>query len=285
MTDILTWVNGAWHEGNTPVAGPRSNGLWLAATAFDGARAFDGVCPDLDRHAARLVESARLLGLTPVLTGPEIEELAWEGVRRFPPGTELYISPMVFADGGFVVPDPDSTRFAMSLYRLPLPRPGDGFSACLSSYRRPALDMAPTRAKASCLYPNVARVEREARERGFGTAVVRDANGAVAEFAHTNLFLVKAGVVYTPAINGTFLNGITRRRVIQLLREDGYTVEETTLLPEDLATADELFATGNYAKVMPCRQYEDRVFDGAPVADRARRLYWHFARTGHGQPL
>ena len=111
---------------------------------------------------------------------------------------------MFYADGGFIVPDPATTRFALSLYAIEMGEPA-GFSACLSTYRRPARDMAPTEAKASCLYPNTARVVREAAEKGYDTGVVLDANGNVAEFAYANLFFVRDEVVYTPAPNGTFL--------------------------------------------------------------------------------
>ena len=89
--------------------------------------------------------------------------------------------------------------------------------------------MAPTGAKASCLYPNVARSVGEAQEKGFEVGVVLDPSGNVAEFSYSNLFMVKDGVVSTPVINGTFLNGITRQRVIKLLRDDGFEVVERTI--------------------------------------------------------
>jgi hypothetical protein len=89
--------------------------------------------------------------------------------------------------------------------------------------------MAPTDAKASALYANTARALRDAKARGFDNAVLLDAAGNVAEFATSNLFLVTAdGAVVTPALNGTFLAGITRARVIALLADAGVKVEERT---------------------------------------------------------
>ncbi len=184
-----------------------------------------------------------------------------------------------YAENGFIMPDPVSTRFVLTVYESALPA-ADGFSACLSSYRRPAPDMAPTRAKASCLYPNVARCVAEAGEKGFDTAVVLDPDGNVAEFAYANLFMVLDGVVLTPAPNGTFLDGITRQRVIALLREAGLTVRQRTIAFEDLLDADELFGTGNYYKVAPCVRLEDRDLEAGPVYRRARELYFAFARGG-----
>ncbi len=278
-----TFIDGRWHAGSPNILGAHSHAVWLASVVFDGARAFSGVAPDLDRHSARLVESAHILGLKPMLTAAEIQALAWEGIERFPSDAELYICPMFYAADGFVVPDPESTQFVLSVYESPLPTP-TGFSACLSSFRRPARDMAPTEAKASCLYPNVARVSREAKDRGFDTAVVRDPNNNVAEFAFTNLFLAKDGAVHTPAPNGTFLNGITRQRIIALLRADGIEVVERAIDFREVVAADELFASGNYAKVQPCTRIETRGLEPGPVYHRARRLYfdWALAQASGG---
>lgn len=274
----ITYADGQWHQGNPPMLGPRDHAVWLSSVVFDGARAIQGRVPDLDLHCARAVRSAQLLGLAPSVTADDIEALAREAVAKFPADAELYICPMFYAKSGFIVPDAASTQFVLSVYPSALPAP-DGFSACVSSYRRPARDMAPTEAKASCLYPNVARCVREATERGFDTAVVRDPNGNVAEFAYTNLFFAKGGQVTTPAINGTFLNGITRQRVIQLLRDDGVDVVERAVSVDELKDADEVFATGNYAKVYPCTRLEDRTLAPGPFHDKARALYFAYADT------
>jgi branched-chain amino acid aminotransferase len=91
--------------------------------------------------------------------------------------------------------------------------------------------------------------------------------------------MAKDGVVYTPAANGTFLAGITRRRVIALLRETGITVVERSLKYDDFQTADEIFSTGNYSKVVPVAKIEDRVLAPGPIFTRARELYWEFAHS------
>jgi branched-chain amino acid aminotransferase len=89
-------------------------------------------------------------------------------------------------------------------------------------------------------------------------------------------------VVKTPAINGTFLNGITRQRVIKLLRADGVEVQETTLTYADFLNADEIFSSGNYAKVMPVLKIDDRTLQPGPFYTKARRLYWEFAHESGG---
>lgn len=272
----LSWINGEWVAGNPAIVGPMSHALWMSSVVFDGARAFGGVMPDLDLHCARVIRSAEALGLEPMLTAGEIAELAWDGVRRFSRQAELYVRPMFYAEEGFVSADPQSTRFVLTIHEAPLPVP-TGFSACLSSYHRPTPSSAPTMAKASCLYPNASLALTEAKKRGFQQAIMLDMLGNVAEFATSNLFIARNGVVRTPVPNGCFLNGITRQRVIALLRADGLTVEEVTLTPDDVLNADEVFSTGNYAKVGPVTRVEDREFSIGPVASRARALYWEYA--------
>ena len=112
----LSFIDGEWREGNPPIIGPMTNAAWMASVVFDGARAFAGAAPDLDRHAARTVRSARALGLEPKVTAREIEELAWQGIEKFPEGAELYIRPMFFAEEGFVVPAPESTRSMLRVH-------------------------------------------------------------------------------------------------------------------------------------------------------------------------
>lgn len=273
-----TYVDGTWHEGNPKVMGPLTQAAWLCASVFDGARAFDGCTPDLDRHCRRVVRSARALSLKPTVSPEEIEALAREGVAKFPKGAELYIRPMFFAENGGVEPDPDSTRFLIAVYDSPMPKP-NGFSACFSKFRRPSAEVAPTDAKAGCLYPNSARAQLDARARGFDAAVMLDMNGNVAEFATSNLFIGMDGSVHTPVLNGTFLAGITRQRVIDLLRDAGVPVHERTITAEEVLHADELFSSGNYAKVVPAARIEGRDLQPGPLYRRARDLYWEFARS------
>jgi branched-chain amino acid aminotransferase len=208
-------------------------------------------------------------------------DLVANGIKRFDKDAALYVRPMYWAERSgplLVAPDPHSTRWCLTLYEAPM-RPPEGFSVTSSRYRRPTHETMPVDAKAGCLYPNNARALIDAQARGFGNCVVCDMLGNVAELATANVFLAKDGVVLTPAPNGTFLNGITRQRVIRLLRDDGVTVIEGTLSYRDLQTADELFSTGNYSKVMPITRIDDRSLQPGPLYRKARELYWAFAHA------
>ncbi len=92
--------------------------------------------------------------------------------------------------------------------------------------------------------------------------------------------MVKDGVVKTPALNGTFLAGVTRRRTLELLRGAGVPVEETTLRVSDFMDADEIFSTGNNSKIVAVNRIENRELQPGPMMYKARKLYWDWA---HGK--
>lgn len=106
-----------------------------------------------------------------------------------------------------------------------------------------------------------------------------DMLGNVAETALSNVFLVKGGEVHTPALNGTFLPGITRARVIDLLHKNQIIVRETCLSAADFYHADEIFTTGNLNKILPVLRFEDRHLAMGPVTALARDLYLQWARS------
>lgn len=278
---VLTFFDGGWQDGNTPILNAADHSTWQGNLVFDGARYFEGVMPDLDLHMARIIHSATAMGLEPPVDAQELEGLVRDGVRRMDSDRALYLRPMMWsteAGPALLDPDPASTRFAICLESLPMPEPGP-MPITVSPFRRPRQDTALTEAKAACLYPNNARIITEAQKRGFRNALSLDLDDNVAETASTNVFMVRDGEVLTPVPNGTFLNGITRQRVIALLRADGVTVREASLTVGDFRSADEIFLTGNASKVMPVTALDDRDLGAGPMAARARSLYWDYAHS------
>jgi branched-chain amino acid aminotransferase len=276
---IWTWFEGDWKEVNVPIMGAADHGTWLGTMVFDGARAFEGVAPDLEPHCARINHSAIVMGLKPTMATGKMVELAREGIGKFAKDAQIYIRPMYWSrEAGRTAVDanPDSTAFALCLEEATLGT-GAGFTVTTTQYTRPTLSTNLVNAKASCLYPNNARMLREAQEKGFGNAIVCDPLGNVAETATSNIFMVKNGEVFTPVLNGTFLNGVTRQRVIRLLRDAGLKVWETTLTLDDFRVSDEMFSTGNYSKVVPITAFDSHQPGPGPITARARELYWEWA--------
>ena len=281
-TNIRTYFNGSWHDGDVPVMRAADHGLWQGSSVFDGARQFDGVVPDLDKHCARVNRSAEALMITPTVDPSDMETIIREGLGAYDAQAAVYVRPMYWALDGSdigVAPKIGATGFAICLEEIAMPTPEAATTLTRTRFRRPVMEDNVCDAKAGCLYPNNARMLVEARSKGFGNALVADAMGNVAETATSNVFMVRDGVVFTPIANGTFLSGITRARHIANLRADGVEVVEAVLSFDDFNAADEVFLTGNFAKLIPVTAFDDTAYQIGPVTRRARSLYWDWAHS------
>lgn len=280
--NIRTFFEGRWHDGDLPIMRAADHGSWLGTTVFDGARWFEGIAPDLDRHCARVNRSAEALMITPTVSTDDMVAIALDGLRAYSRDAAVYIRPMYWAlEGGDlgVVPKPGATGFALCLEEIPMAPATATSTLTTTRFRRPVLESAVTNAKAGCLYPNNARMLAEARSKGYGNALVADALGNVAETATANVFMVRDGELFTPIANGTFLAGITRSRHISNLRADGMTVHETVLSFDDFRKADEVFLSGNMTKVTPVTEFDGTHYQIGPVTKRVRELYWDWAHS------
>ena len=278
---VRTYFNGTWHDGDVPVMGAADHGAWLGSSVFDGARYFDGVAPDLLAHCRRVNASAEALMLTPGVAPEEMVEIIWDGIRGFDWDDAIYLRPMywgVDGDATAIIPD-GRAKFAVCLEEAPLASPETAVRTTTTRFRRPVLEDAVVNAKAGCLYPNNARMLREARAKGYQNALVADAMGNLAESATANVFLVKDGEVFTPIPNGTFLAGITRARHIKNLTADGSKVHETVMTFDDVRDADEVFLSGNMNKVTPVTEFDGTHYQVGPVTRRVREMYWDWAMS------
>lgn len=281
-TNIRTYFEGKWHEGNIPVMRAADHGAWLGSTVFDGARYFDGLAPDLALHCARVNRSAAAMQLTPTHAAQEIEGIVRDGLKLYRPDQALYVRPMYWGledDGYGLGPHADFTGFAVCLEEIPMSAPDNSVTLTTTSFRRPVLADNVCNAKAGCLYPNNYRMIAEARRKGFTNALVADAMGNVAESATANVFIVRDGVAFTPIANGTFLAGITRSRHIANLRADGVEVVEKVITFDEVHAADEVFLTGNFNKVTRVTRFDDTHYKSHKMADRARSIYWDWAAS------
>jgi branched-chain amino acid aminotransferase len=281
-TNIRTFWEGRWHDGDVAVMRASDHGMWQGSSVFDGARLVNGLVPDLDLHCARVNASAQSLMITPTCPADEMVAIIRDGLRAYGPDQSVYIRPMYWALNGSdlgIAPAPGATGFAISLEQVAMPPADFATTVTRTRFRRPVLEDAVCNAKAGCLYPNNARMLVEAQGKGFGNALVADALGNLAESATANVFLVKDGVVFTPIPNGTFLAGITRARHIANLRADGVEVHETVLTFEDAHAADEVFLSGNFAKVTSVRAFDGTEYRTRAMTDRVRGLYWDWAAS------
>ena len=274
----INFINGKWVNGNKKIIGPLCHGSWMGSPVFDGARSLKGYAPDLHEHCKRIIRSAKAMLMNPPVSADYIFNLAIEGIKKLGVNEDIYIRPLIWAEKsmGLLRCDPDSTNFCLSIIKMPMPKDKD-FTACTTDYTRPTLKSAPTDAKAACLYPNGARAMNTASKKGYDNAVILDPNGNIAEFASSNLFIVKNGVVKTPLDNGTYLAGITRNTAIKLFSNMNIKVEEENLRIEDLYNADEILSTGNFGKIMFIKKLDHMHFNKCEFFNKLNNAYQEYS--------
>ena len=170
-TNIRTYFQGQWHEGDAPIMRAADHGAWLGSSVFDGARYFDGVSPDLAAHCARVNGSAEALMLTPTMTTEQMVELVREGLRAYNPDAAVYIRPMYWGidgDSTAIVPQENSTGFAICLEEIPMAPETASATLSTTRFRRPVLESAVVNAKAEVPLPQQRpHAARGALERFF----------------------------------------------------------------------------------------------------------------------
>ena len=278
--ETINFFEDKWVEGNPRIIGPLSHGSWMGSPVFDGGRCFDGLAPDLMEHCERVIRSAKAMLMNPPISSTKIFDVAQIGIKKLGKKKDLYIRPLIWAEDsmGLLRCDPNSAKFCISIIEMPMPNE-EGFSACITKYTRPTILSAPTDAKAACLYPNGARAMQYAFEKGFDNAIILDPLGNIAEFASSNLFSVINGELYTPEDNGTFLAGVTRKRVLELCKTLGITVHECKLTIEMLLNSSEIFSTGNYGKIMHLNKLDEKKFKPGVFFKKIKKAYWDYSNN------
>jgi branched-chain amino acid aminotransferase len=189
-----------------PIIGVRSHAAWLCTSVFDGARAFEGSAPNVDLHCVRVNESAKSLGLKPIVPVETWIGLVHEGRKRFDHDAELCMRPIYYRVRCRPAGSRNHTLGPLALRLAAAKTDGYGGDHALAVSPSQA-ESASAEAKTGCLYPNNARAKTEAPRVWFRQLPnVRHA-WQLAELATANIFMAKNGVVFTPVPNGTFLSG------------------------------------------------------------------------------
>ena len=273
------WMNGKlvpWENATTHVM---SHALHYGSSVFEGIRCYQtqgAAGPGraifrLGAHLQRLLNSAKIYRLLPAYDQATLEQACRDVIIENDLNS-AYIRPLIFGGTGSlgVIADERVSREVVIVaieWGAYLGEEGlnNGIDCCVTSWRRTTSASNPVLSKAGGHYLNAALIGEEARRNGYAEGISVSANGQVSEGSAENLFIVQQGVIYTPPLSAAILGGITRDSVIQLARENGFTVVEQELPRELLYIADEVFLTGTAAEVTPVRSV-----DGIPVAEGTR---------------
>ncbi len=259
------WRNGElipWDEARVHFF---SHALHYGSSVFEGLRAYEtdqGVAVlGLVPHVQRLFDSCKIYRMPIPFAREEVEQAILDTVKANGP-VSCYIRPLVFRGLGVISLDPRPCPVEVMIGTVALGHLlGDealetGIDVGVSSWQRMAPNTFPAMAKIGGQYVNSQLIVMESHDRGFAEALVLNPAGYVSEGSGENLFLIKDGVIYTPALSCSILAGITRRYVIELARDLGYEVQEAWITREMLYLADEAFFTGTAAEVTPIRSVD-----------------------------
>jgi len=269
--DGVIWFNGElvpWRDAKLHVL---SHGLHYASCVFEGERAYGGTIFKSQEHTERLHASAEILGFKLPFSVAELERakqatLAANGI------VDGYVRPVAWRGSEMMGVSAQHNRINVAIATWEWPSyfspeaKMKGIDLTIAPWRRPDPACAPVKSKAAGLYMICTMSKHQAESQGFHDALMLDWRGHVAEATGANIFMVIDGKVHTPDPD-CFLNGITRRTVIDLARARGLEVVERTILPEELAKADEVFLTGTAAEVTPVGRIADYRFTPGRVCE------------------
>jgi branched-chain amino acid aminotransferase len=251
--DGWIWIDGKmvpWREANVHVL---THALHYASSVFEGERAYGGVIFKLSEHSARLRKSAELLGFELPWSVDEIDAACNEVVKAngF---TDAYVRPVAWLGSEKMGVSPKGAKPHMAIAAwewgkyYPPEIAARGLRLDIAPWRRPAPYTAPVHSKASGLYMIASLSKKHADERGYDDALMFDWRGQVAEATGANAFFFKNSTLYTPTPD-CFLDGITRRTVMDLARRRGVEVVERAIWPDELESFEQMFITGSAAEV------------------------------------
>lgn len=262
--DGCIWFDGEmldWRDARVHVL---THALHYASAVFEGERSYDGEIFKVEEHHRRLAESARALGFELPYPVAEITRAAYDVLAR----NEIrdgYVRPVAWRGSEMMGVSAQATTIHVAIAAWPWPSYFSpearlqGIRLKTARWRRPAPDTAPVKTKAAGLYMICTLSKHEVEAEGWDDALMLDWRGRIAECTGANIFLVQDGVLHTPTPD-CFLDGITRRTVIELAEKRGYRVVARALMPEELARSEEVFVTGTAAEVTPVSRIDDLTF-------------------------
>jgi branched-chain amino acid aminotransferase len=295
------WIDGEFVEWDSANIHVLTHSFHYGLAAFEGIRAYkraDGgtYVFRLREHIDRLFDTCKMCLLKPEFTREQVMAACCETLRTNGMA-EGYLRPMVFigegAMGIYAPNNPVRTLVAGWKWGAYLGEEAlkNGIRAKMSSFARLHINVNLAKAKMTGQYTNSVLAKREAKLAGYDEAILLDANGYVSEGSGENIFVIRKGVIYTPDLSCSILEGITRDSIITLARELGLTVVEGRITRDQLWLADEVFLTGTAAEVTPVREVDNRtVGDGTigPITKSVQTRFFEVVRgndTSHPEWL
>ncbi|MGB3720678.1 MAG: branched-chain amino acid aminotransferase [Proteobacteria bacterium] len=269
--DGFIWFDGKlvpWREATLHVL---SHGLHYASAVFEGERAYGGEIFKLTEHTERLVAGARTMDFEIPYSVAEIDAACRETIKANNL-VDCYVRPIAWRGSEQMGVSAQNAKIHLAIaawdwgsYFDPAERMR-GIRVTFAHYRRPDPRTAPAKTKAAGLYMICTLEKHRAERAGYADALMLDWRGHVAECTGANIFFVKDGALHTP-VPDCFLDGITRRTIIDLAKKRGMEVRERTILPEELGSFSECFIVGTAAEVTPVRELGEHNYQPGRITE------------------
>ena len=283
--DGSIWFDGELIDFRSAKIHVLSHGLHYASAVFEGERVYNGRIFKSVEHTERLHKSAGTVGYA-IPYSTEVIEKAKADVVKSMGFQDGYVRPIAWRGTEMMGVSAQNNTIHLAITAWEWPSYFDpeaktkGIKMELSRWRRPAPDTAPTQSKASGLYQICTMAKHEAEAAGMHDALMLDYRGLVAEATGANIFFVMDdGKLHTPTPD-CFLDGITRRTVIDLARRRGFEIVERQIKPEEMANASECFLTGTAVEVTPVGQIGNYSFIPGEVCNVLGEDYTRLVRDG-----
>lgn len=258
------WFDGELIEWNKAQLHLLSHGLHYASSVFEGERSYSGKIFKLKEHTERLFYSAKQLDLRVPFSIQEINDACYQTLEKNDL-SDAYVRPIIWRGAETMgVSAPNSKiHCAIAVWEWPSYFSPEeklkGIRLTLSGWKRPSPETIPCQAKAAGLYMICTLSKQEAESKGYDDALMLDWRGQVAEATGANIFFMNEKEIHTP-MPDCFLNGITRRTVIDIAKEKGFEVIERKIELEELDNFKQCFITGTAAEVTPVSVIDDYPF-------------------------
>jgi branched-chain amino acid aminotransferase len=282
------WMNGELVDWNDATVHVGAHGLHYGTGVFEGIRAYETpkgtAIFRLREHMDRLHASAKILHMEVPYSVDDLRQATWNliAVNGIP---ECYIRPIAFYGFGELgvsaVGNPVDVAIMSWPWGAYLGEEAlqNGIRAKISSWQRVGPNVIPHAAKATGVYLNSMLAVQEAHRAGYDEAIMLTQEGYIADGPGETVFVVKDGVIATPDLATSILQGITRDTVIQIAEDLGYQVVQKQLIRTDLYLADEVFMTGTAAEVTPIREIDDiAIGSRGPVTTEIQGAYLDLVR-------
>jgi len=281
--DGFIWLNGKlvpWREAKVHVL---THALHYASAVFEGERAYNGHVFKSREHSERLINSGKILGFDVPYTAEQLDRAKIETMKANNL-TDCYVRPIAWRGSEMMGVSAQATKINTAVCVWPWPSyfspelREKGIRLTMARYQRPAPNTAPTAAKATGLYMICTISKHEAEAQGYQDALMLDWRGQIAEATGANVFLVINGEIHTPKPD-CFLDGITRRTVMDLARQRQYRIHERAIMPDELGKAQEVFLTGTAAEVTPVGEIAQYKFKPGEITKNLMDDYSKLVRT------